>query len=156
MKNDYQIENVIDEINISKNNSKKIVFTNGVFDLLHVGHIRYLNEAKNLGDILVVGLNSDSSVEKIKGPSRPINKLEDRALVLMALKSVDYVISFDDETPLNLIKKVMPDILVKGGDYKIKDIVGHKDVIENGGSVQSLPFHKGYSSSKFINQIKKH
>ena len=156
MKNDYQIENVIDEINISKNNSKKIVFTNGVFDLLHVGHIRYLNEAKNLGNILVVGLNSDSSVEKIKGPSRPINKFEDRALVLMALKSVDYVISFDDETPLNLIKKVMPDILVKGGDYKIKDIVGHKDVIENGGSVQSLPFHKGYSSSKFINQIKKH
>ena len=142
MKNDYQIENVIDEINISKNNSKKIVFTNGVFDLLHVGHIRYLNEAKNLGNILVVGLNSDSSVEKIKGPSRPINKLEDRALVLMALKSVDYVISFDDETPLNLIKKVMPDILVKGGDYKIKDIVGHKDVIENGGSVQSLPFIK--------------
>ena len=156
MKNDYQIENVIDEINISKNNSKKIVFTNGVFDLLHVGHIRYLNEAKNLGNILVVGLNSDSSVKKIKGPSIPINKLEDRALVLMALKSVDYVISFDDETPLNLIKKVMPDILVKGGDYKIKDIVGHKDVIENGGSVQSLPFHKGYSSSKFINQIKKH
>ena len=156
MKNDYQIENVIDEINISKNNSKKIVFTNGVFDLLHVGHIRYLNEAKNLGNILVVGLNSDSSVKKIKGPSRPINKLEDRALVLMALKSVDYVISFDDETPLNLIIKVMPDILVKGGDYKIKDIVGHKDVIENGGSVQSLPFHKGYSSSKFINQIKKH
>ena len=142
MKNDYQIENVIDQISISKNNSKKIVFTNGVFDLLHVGHIRYLNEAKNLGNILVVGLNSDSSVQKIKGPSRPINKLEDRALVLMALKSVDYVISFDDETPLNLIKKVMPDILVKGGDYKIKDIVGHKDVIENGGSVQSLPFIK--------------
>ena len=102
-----------------------------------------------------MGLNSDDSVKKIKGPSRPINILEDRALILLALKSVDYVVSFDDETPLNLIKKVMPDILVKGGDYKIEDIVGHKDVIKNGGSVQSLPFHEGYSSTQFINQIKK-
>ena len=110
MENDYQIENVINEIK----NSKKIVFTNGVFDLLHVGHIRYLNQAKSLGHILVVGLNSDNSVKKIKGPSRPINSLEDRALVLLALKSVDYVVSFDDRTPLNLIKEVMPDILVKG------------------------------------------
>ena len=140
MENNYQIENVINDIK----NSKKIVFTNGVFDLLHVGHIRYLNEAKSLGHILVVGLNSDNSVKKIKGPSRPINRLEDRALVLLALKSVDYVVSFDDETPLNLIKKVMPDILVKGGDYRIEEIVGHKEVIENGGLVKSLPFHKGY------------
>ena len=155
MQNNYQLENVIDEINNSKNNSKKIVFTNGVFDLLHVGHVRYLNEARNLGHILIVGLNSDDSVKKIKGPSRPVNSLEDRALILLALKSVDYVVSFDDETPLNLIKKVMPDILVKGGDYNIEDIVGYKDVIKNGGSVHSLPFHEGYSSTQFINQIKK-
>ena len=151
MENNYQIENVINDIK----NSKKIVFTNGVFDLLHVGHIRYLNEAKSLGHILVVGLNSDNSVKKIKGPSRPINSLEDRALVLLALKSVDYVVSFDDETPLNLIKKVMPDILVKGGDYRIEEIVGHKEVIENGGLVKSLPFYKGYSSTQLINQIEK-
>tara|TARA_B100000029_G_scaffold245032_1_gene242156 strand:- start:503 stop:961 length:459 start_codon:yes stop_codon:yes gene_type:complete len=151
MENNYQIENVINDIK----NYKKIVFTNGVFDLLHVGHIRYLNEAKSLGHILVVGLNSDNSVKKIKGPSRPINSLEDRALVLLALKSVDYVVSFDDETPLNLIKKVMPDILVKGGDYRIEEIVGHKEVIENGGLVKSLPFYKGYSSTQLINQIEK-
>ena len=151
MQNNYQLTNVINEIN----NSKDVVFTNGVFDLLHVGHVRYLNEAKNLGNILVVGMNSDNSVKKIKGPSRPINSLEDRATILLALKSVDYVVSFDDETPLNLIKKIMPDILVKGGDYKIEDIVGHKEVLENGGLVKSLPFHEGYSSTQFINQIKK-
>ena len=155
MQNNYQLENFIDEINKSKNNAKKIVFTNGVFDVLHVGHVRYLNEAKNLGHILIVGLNSDDSVKKIKGPSRPINRLEDRALILLALKSVDYVVSFDDETPLNLIKEVMPDILVKGGDYNIEDIVGYKDVIKNGGSVHSLPFHEGYSSTQIINQIQK-
>ena len=151
MQNNYQLTNVINEIN----NSKDVVFTNGVFDLLHVGHVRYLNEAKNLGNILVVGMNSDNSVKKIKGPSRPINSLEDRAKILLALKSVDCVVSFDDETPLNLIKKIMPDILVKGGDYTIEDIVGHKEVLENGGLVKSLPFHEGYSSTQFINQIKK-
>ena len=151
MQNNYQLTNVINEIN----NSKDVVFTNGVFDLLHVGHVRYLKAAKNLGNILVVGMNSDNSVKKIKGPSRPINSLEDRAKILLALKSVDCVVSFDDETPLNLIKKIMPDILVKGGDYTIEDIVGHKEVLENGGLVKSLPFHEGYSSTQFINQIKK-
>tara|TARA_B100000029_G_C17042904_1_gene766632 strand:+ start:38 stop:508 length:471 start_codon:yes stop_codon:yes gene_type:complete len=155
MQNSYQLENVIHKIEDFKNNSKKIVFTNGVFDLLHVGHVRYLNEAKNIGDILVVGINSDDSVKKIKGPSRPINTMGDRARILLALKSVDYVISFDEETPLNLIKEVMPNVLVKGGDYEIKDIVGSEEVIKNGGLVKSLPFHQGYSSTRFINQIKK-
>ena len=155
MQNSYQLENVIHKIEDFKNNSKKIVFTNGVFDLLHVGHVRYLNEAKKIGDILVVGINSDDSVKKIKGPSRPINTMEDRARILLALKSVDYVISFDEETPLNLIKEVMPNVLVKGGDYEIKDIVGSEEVIKNGGLVKSLPFHQGYSSTRFINQIKK-
>ncbi|MEC7822596.1 MAG: D-glycero-beta-D-manno-heptose 1-phosphate adenylyltransferase [Candidatus Neomarinimicrobiota bacterium] len=155
MQNSYQLENVIHKIEDFKNNSKRIVFTNGVFDLLHVGHVRYLNEAKNIGDILVVGINSDDSVKKIKGPSRPINTMGDRARILLALKSVDYVISFDEETPLNLIKEVMPNVLVKGGDYEIKDIVGSEEVIKNGGLVKSLPFHQGYSSTRFINQIKK-
>ncbi len=155
MQNSYQLENVIHKIEDFKNNSKKIVFTNGVFDLLHVGHVRYLNEAKKIGDILVVGINSDDSVKKIKGPSRPINTMGDRARILLALKSVDYVISFDEETPLNLIKEVMPNVLVKGGDYEIKDIVGSEEVIKNGGLVKSLPFHQGYSSTRFINQIKK-
>jgi len=155
MQNSYQLENVIHKIEDFKNNSKKIVFTNGVFDLLHVGHVRYLNEAKKIGDILVIGINSDDSVKKIKGPSRPINTMEDRARILLALKSVDYVISFDEETPLNLIKEVMPNVLVKGGDYEIKDIVGSEEVIKNGGLVKSLPFHQGYSSTRFINQIKK-
>ena len=123
--------------------------------MLHVGHVRYLNEAKKIGDILVVGINSDDSVKKIKGPSRPINTMGDRARILLALKSVDYVISFDEETPLNLIKEVMPNVLVKGGDYEIKDIVGSEEVIKNGGLVKSLPFHQGYSSTRFINQIKK-
>jgi len=155
MQNSYQLENVIHKIEDFKNNSKKIVFTNGVFDLLHVGHVRYLNEAKKIGDILVIGINSDDSVKKIKGPSRPINTMGDRARILLALKSVDYVISFDEETPLNLIKEVMPNVLVKGGDYEIKDIVGSEEVIKNGGLVKSLPFHQGYSSTRFINQIKK-
>ncbi len=155
MQNSYQLENVIHKIEDFKNNSKRIVFTNGVFDLLHVGHVRYLNEAKKIGDILVVGINSDDSVKKIKGPSRPINTMGDRARILLALKSVDYVISFDEETPLNLIKEVMPNVLVKGGDYEIKDIVGSEEVIKNGGLVKSLPFHQGYSSTRFINQIKK-
>ena len=156
MKYSYQLENVITEIRNSKKNSKKIVFTNGVFDILHVGHTRYLSEASTLGDILVIGINSDDSVRKLKGPSRPINKLEDRGLILSELKVVDYVISFEEQTPLNLIKSIMPDVLVKGGDYTIEDVVGAREVIKNGGKVEILDFHPGHSSTHYINQIKKH
>jgi len=133
MKYNYQLKNVITKIRNYKKNSKKIVFTNGIFDILHVGHTRYLSEASTLGDILVIGINSDNSVKKLKGPSRPINNLEDRGLILSELKVVDYVISFEEQTPFNLIKSIMPDILVKGGDYTIENIVGAQEVIESGG-----------------------
>ncbi|MEK9746089.1 MAG: D-glycero-beta-D-manno-heptose 1-phosphate adenylyltransferase [Pelagibacteraceae bacterium] len=137
-----------------QSSNKKIVFTNGCFDILHVGHIRLLNDAKKLGDILVVGINSDSSVKKLKGENRPVNIESDRKTLLESLKSVDYVFTFDEDNPLNLIKKIRPNILVKGGDYN-ENIIGSDFVIENGGEVKILFFHEGYSSSKYINQIKK-
>ena len=139
--------------NLSSN--KKIVFTNGCFDILHVGHIRLLNDAKKLGDILVVGINSDFSIKKLKGKDRPINIESDRKIILESLKSVDFVFIFEEDTPLNLIKKIKPNILVKGGDYSESNIVGSDFVKNNGGEVKTLSFHYGYSSSKYINQIKK-
>ncbi len=151
----YQLENVIRAINNDKKDSKKIVFTNGCFDILHVGHIRYLSEAKSLGDILVIGINSDKSVKELKGPSRPINSLSDRALILSELRYVDYVISFEEQTPLELIKIIMPDILVKGGDYTVETVVGSSEVIHSGGQVKLLQFHEGYSSTNYIDKIKK-
>jgi D-beta-D-heptose 7-phosphate kinase/D-beta-D-heptose 1-phosphate adenosyltransferase len=151
----YQLDNVINAINDHKKDSKKIVFTNGCFDILHVGHIRYLSEAKSLGDILVIGINSDKSVKELKGPSRPINSLSDRALILSELRYVDYVISFEEQTPLELIKIIMPDILVKGGDYTVETVVGSSEVIHSGGQVKLLQFHEGYSSTNYIDKIKK-
>ena len=151
----YQIDNIINAINDHKKDSKKIVFTNGCFDILHVGHIRYLSEAKSLGDILVIGINSDKSVKELKGPSRPINSLSDRALILSELRYVDYVVSFEEQTPLELIKIIMPDILVKGGDYTIETVVGSSEVIHSGGQVKLLQFHNGYSSTNYIDKIKK-
>jgi rfaE bifunctional protein nucleotidyltransferase chain/domain len=132
---------------------KKIVFTNGCFDLLHVGHIRYLSRAKRLGQCLVVGLNSDASVAAIKGPSRPINKQGQRAEVLSALSCVDYVTIFHESTPLCLIQKVRPDILVKGGDWKKKAIVGGDWVRAAGGRVYSLPFVAGFSTTKTLSRV---
>jgi len=151
----YQLDNVINAINDHKKDSKKIVFTNGCFDILHVGHIRYLSEAKSLGDILVIGINSDKSVKELKGPSRPINSLSDRALILSELRYVDYVVSFEEQTPLELIKIIMPDILVKGGDYTVETVVGSSEVIHSGGQVKLLQFHEGYSSTNYIDKIKK-
>ena len=151
----YQLDNVINAINNHKIDSKKIVFTNGCFDILHVGHIRYLLEAKSLGDILVIGINSDKSVKELKGSSRPINSLSDRALMLSELSYVDYVISFEEQTPLKLIKIIMPDILVKGGDYTVETVVGSSEVIHSGGQVKLLQFHNGYSSTNYIDKIKK-
>lgn len=135
--------------------SQKTVFTNGCFDLLHIGHTRYLNEARALGDRLVVGLNSDSSVQKLKGPSRPYVSEEQRKEVLLSLAAVDEVFIFEEETPLQLIKNIRPDILVKGGDYKIEDIVGAPEVLSWGGEVKSLSFYEGFSSSDLIEKIKK-
>jgi len=134
---------------------KKVVFTNGCFDFIHPGHIYYLNEAKSMGDILVIGLNSDKSVRKIKGKDRPINNQDFRISVLSALEMVDYVIVFDEPTPYNLIKAIVPDILVKGGDYKIEDVVG-RDIVEgNGGRVVCVSYIEGFSTTSIIEKIKR-
>ena len=129
---------------------KKIVFTNGCFDILHAGHVEYLAAAKEMGDKLIVAINTDRSVRKLKGSSRPINTLAHRAKVLASLQCVDKVVFFDEETPIKLIKTIKPDVLVKGGDYKIKDIVGYKEVTKSGGSVVTIPLFEGLSTSKII------
>ena len=134
----------------SKSKGKKIVFTNGCFDILHVGHVRYLKKARSLGDWLVVGVNSDASVRKLKGPGRPMNSEKDRMEVLSALKSVDEVLLFSEPTPEKLIRKIRPDVLVKGGDWKVKDIVGGSFVCSYGGKVLSLPFVKGFSTTRTL------
>ncbi|QNK63201.1 D-glycero-beta-D-manno-heptose 1-phosphate adenylyltransferase [Pedobacter sp. PAMC26386] len=141
-------------VNYWKAEGKKIVFTNGCFDLLHAGHITYLTEAASLGDILIIGLNSDDSVSRIKGPSRPVNNETTRSVVLGAMSFIDAVVFFNEDTPLELIKKVLPDVLVKGGDYQIENIAGAKETIENGGTVQVLSFLPGYSSTAIIDKIK--
>ena len=137
-----------------RDENEKIIFTNGCFDLLHYGHVNYLTKARDLGDRLIVGLNTDDSIKQIKGPSRPINNEQSRAALLAAMSYVDAVVLFDEETPVNLISEVMPAVLVKGGDYKIKEIVGHEMVLNNGGEVCTIDFVKGYSSSELIKKIK--
>ena len=138
-----------------KDGNKKVVFTNGVFDLIHSGHVDYLVKAKALGDVLIVGLNSDKSVKKIKGDKRPILKQDERSFILANLKPVDYVILFDEDTPENLIKELVPDILVKGGDWTVDKIVGNDIVIKNGGEVKSIEFVNPQSTSKIIDIILK-
>jgi D-beta-D-heptose 7-phosphate kinase/D-beta-D-heptose 1-phosphate adenosyltransferase len=132
---------------------KKIVFTNGCFDILHPGHIHILSKAKSLGDILVVGLNSDLSVKKLKGDKRPLVSEDDRSRVLLSLRFVDYVIIFNELTPLKVIKKIKPDYLVKGGDYNENDIVGSDFVKGSGGQVEIIKFLDGYSSSNYIDNL---
>ena len=137
----------------AKKDGKKVVFTNGCFDILHRGHVHYLEKAKQLGDILVVGLNSDESVKKIKGEQRPIVPQDDRAFVLSALGCVDYVCIFHEETPEELIRKLVPDVLVKGADWEKEDIVG-KDIVEkSGGQVVTIPEVEGKSTQKIIQTI---
>jgi len=137
-----------------KSQGKKIVFTNGCFDLLHVGHVRYLEQAKSLADILIVGINTDRSVQILKGPTRPIQNENDRAEILASLKSVDHTVLFDDETPLQLIKKVKPDFLVKGGDWEVPQIVGSDFVLSYGGQVKSLQFINGRSTTLIVEKSK--
>ncbi len=134
---------------------KKIVFTNGCFDWLHVGHVRYLTEARALGDLLVVGVNTDASVRKLKGPTRPVQTEADRAEILSALTSVDYSVLFDEDTPYELIKVVRPNILVKGGDWKPEQIVGSDIVKGYGGQTLSLQFVEGKSTTNLIAKSKK-
>ena len=140
--------------NALKLHRQKIVFTNGCFDVLHYGHVRYLLEAKKLGDILVVGLNSDESVRRLKGPTRPVNGEKERAFVLAALACIDYVVIFGEDTPKELIETVIPDVLVKGGDYDLSNIVGADFVTRNGGTVTTIPFVGGFSSTHIIEQLK--
>ena len=127
--------------------------TNGCFDVLHVGHVSYLEEAKSLGDRLIVAVNDDDSVRKLKGPDRPINTLVDRMAVLAGLAAVDWVVPFSEDTPERLVSVLLPDVLVKGGDYKPDEIAGAKDVLENGGEVRVLSFRDGHSSSRIIEKL---
>ncbi len=133
---------------------KKIVFTNGVFDILHEGHIATLSEAASFGHILIVGINGDASVKRLKGESRPVNQQESRILLMASLLMVDAVILFEEDTPINLITSILPDILVKGGDYTIDQIVGAKEVINNGGEVKTVNLREGFSTTNIIEKMK--
>lgn len=149
--NQSNLEQVLSEY---RKENKKIVFTNGCFDLLHIGHVRYLEQAKSLGDILIVGINTDASVQVLKGPTRPIQNENDRAEILASLKAVDHTILFGEQTPLELIKEVKPNLLVKGGDWKPEQIVGSDFVLANGGQVKSLQFVNGKSTTSIIEKSK--
>ncbi len=137
-----------------KDQGCKIVFTNGCFDLLHLGHVDYLARAADFGDKMIIGLNTDSSVSRIKGPSRPINDEHSRAMVLASLAAVSAVILFDEPTPYELIKTVRPDVLVKGADYSVENIVGADIVLESGGVVKTIPFVEGYSTTAIEQRIR--
>ncbi len=141
------------QVNIWKEEGLKIVFTNGCFDLLHLGHISYLKEARSLGDKLIVAINSDASVSKLKGSHRPINDEATRMGILSSFYFIDAVITFSEDTPIDLIKALLPDVLVKGGDWSIDQIVGSNEVIEAGGMVKSLKFIEGYSTTNIENKI---
>lgn len=138
---------------IPTNSRQKIVFTNGCFDILHAGHVKNLEAAKSHGDILIVGLNSDASVKMLKGPKRPINSWKDRATVLSSLRCVDVLIGFEEQTPINLIRHIRPDVICKGGDYKPSEMIGSEYVASYGGSVLILPYHKGYSTTEIIQEM---
>lgn len=144
---------LVDIVDRLKRNGKRIVFTNGCFDILHVGHVRYLKEARRFGDILIVGLNSDESVRTIKGDKRPIVPQRERAEVLSSLRFVDYVIIFKEPDPRNIIAAIKPDVLVKGGDWPLDKIVGRDIVESSGGEVHTIPFIEGASSSRIIEAI---
>ena len=142
-----------EQVNDWKLSGQKIVFTNGCFDILHRGHVEYLTEAKACGDKLVTALNSDCSVRILKGDSRPIQSQEDRAVILDALESVDLVVIFDQKTPEKIIKTLLPDVLVKGGDYTPDTIIGADIITENGGEVKIIPFRSGQSTSGIVEKI---
>jgi rfaE bifunctional protein nucleotidyltransferase chain/domain len=146
-------EEMLGERNRLRSSRRRLVFTNGVFDLLHVGHVRYLTEARKLGDALVVAINSDRTVRLLKGDSRPIFNEKERAEILAALRMVDYVTIFDDESPRSLIATLLPDVLVKGGDYQLDDIHGREEVEAAGGQVVSLPFVDGASTTRIIERM---
>ena len=147
-------ESLEERLNLWRKEGKTIVFSNGCFDILHRGHVEYLSKAADLGDILVIGLNTDASVRRIKGPLRPVNDEKARAVVLAALEFVDAVIFFEEDTPYNLIKFVQPDVLVKGKDYKAEDIVGYDIVVGKGGRVETIELVDGFSTTKTIEKMR--
>jgi len=136
-----------------KEKGKKIVFTNGCFDIVHRGHVEYLSKARDLGDVLVLGLNTDDSVKRIKGPGRPLQDNHTRSLVLASMQFIDHIVLFEQDTPYELIKTLVPDILVKGADYKVSDIVGSDIVLANGGKVIPIELTPGHSSTNIINKL---
>jgi len=147
-------DQALKSVKAGREKNKKIVFTNGCFDIIHPGHIDYLSQARDLGDILVLGLNTDQSVRRLnKGSNRPINDERTRAYVLAGLASVDLIVFFDEETPYNLIKLLQPNVLVKGKDYEVEKIIGFDILKENGGEVITIPFLDGYSTSSLIKKI---
>ena len=150
----FETEQLNRQLKIWKLLDKKIVFTNGVFDILHKGHLILLSEAASFADILIVGINSDASVKRLKGDSRPVNDEHSRALLLASLVMVDAVIIFEEDTPLELIKMIMPHVMVKGGDYAIEEIVGAKETLDNGGEVKVVPIEKDFSTTLIIEKTK--
>ena len=149
-----KINELVKEIEALKKEGKQIVSTNGCFDILHVGHVRYLQKSASLGDVLVVYLNSDRSVKALKGDSRPLNNENDRAEVLAALGCVDYVVIFDEDTPINFISQVKPNIHTKGGDYDVNNLPEAKVVMQNGGKLEFINFVEGKSTTNIINKMK--
>ncbi|MEO8151312.1 MAG: D-glycero-beta-D-manno-heptose 1-phosphate adenylyltransferase [Bacteroidia bacterium] len=147
-------KNLNEQLQQWKKENKKIVFTNGCFDILHLGHIDYLSKAADMGDVLLIGLNADESVSRLKGPHRPINNEQSRGMILAALEFVNAVVKFEEDTPYELIKQVQPDVLVKGADYKIEQIVGHDVVQAKGGEVRTIDYLPGYSTSGIEKKIK--
>lgn len=151
----YNREALIRQTAVWKFLGKRIAFTNGVFDIVHQGHIYSLTQAAQEADILIVGINSDNSVKRLnKGPERPINNQESRAMLIASMIMVDAVVVFDEDTPYELILSIMPDVLVKGGDYRIEQVVGHREVLENGGQVIINPIVEGYSTTSIVERIK--
>jgi D-beta-D-heptose 7-phosphate kinase/D-beta-D-heptose 1-phosphate adenosyltransferase len=149
-----QVDSLLDERERMRREGKRVVFTNGCFDLVHAGHVRYLTQARGLGDALIVGLNSDRSVRALKGEGRPILNESERAEVIAALEAVDYVVVFEEDTPQELIARLLPDVLVKGGDWPPDQIVGREEVEATGGRVVSLGYLKGSSTTDIIARIK--
>lgn len=147
-------EALLQRVRAAQAKGERVVMTNGCFDILHVGHVKYLEAARQLGDVLVVAVNTDDSVKRLKGASRPLNRCDDRMKMLAALKCVDWVVSFSEDTPARLIGRVLPDLLVKGGDYQPESIAGYDAVTANGGKVLSLEFHEGYSTTKLIEKAR--
>ena len=152
----YSLKELENKVNTWKQVGEEVVFTNGCFDIIHRGHIEVLAQTADLGDRLIIGLNSDSSIQKLKGKNRPIIDEQSRAILLASLSFIDAVVLFSEETPINLINTLKPDVLAKGGDYEISTIVGHKVVQENGGKVILVPFVDGFSSTTIIDKIKKY